>query len=90
MSLNTATDVIHEDRERLENNKEGDDMQHTDHQQSGTSQEPADAPIIGRLTCGNLYLELPIDAQHKANRKVLGVLGREMKDTTTGNPGFTF
>jgi transposase-like protein len=45
---------------------------------------------MGRLKLGGMYLELPIDDQHKANRKVLGVLGREVKDEHTGKPVLTF
>jgi transposase-like protein len=45
---------------------------------------------MGRLRLGEMYLELPIDDQHKANRKVLGVLGREVKDGHTGKPVLTF
>jgi transposase-like protein len=47
-------------------------------------------PVMGRITFGDLYLELPIGGQHKANRKVLGVLGREIKSVHTGTPIFTF
>ncbi len=35
--------------------------------------------IMGRLTFGEMYLELPIDGQHNANRKVLGVLEGVLK-----------
>jgi len=65
-------------------------MQSTDHQKSETFQEPSDASTMGRLTFGDMYLELPIDDQHTTNRKVLAVLGREMKDSETGKPVFTF
>ncbi len=65
-------------------------MPNTDHQQSETFQELSDAPVMGRLTLGEMYLELPIDDQHTANRKVLGVLGREVKDSETGKPVLTF
>jgi transposase-like protein len=53
-------------------------------------QEAVEAPSMGRLTVGDMYLELPVDDQHTGNRKVLGVLGREVKDSQTGNPVFTF
>lgn len=53
-------------------------------------QETVTSPGMGRLTLGDMYLELPVDDQHTANRKVLGVLGRELKDSTTGKPVFTF
>ncbi len=33
---------------------------------------------------------MPIDGQHNANRKVLGVLGREIKESDTDKPIFTF
>ena len=46
--------------------------------------------VMGRITFGDLYLELPIGDQHKANRKVLGVLGREIRSGQTGKPVFTF
>jgi len=65
-------------------------MQSTDHQERGHVPQPARTPVMGRLTLGNMYLELPIDEQHKANRKVLGVLGREVKDGHTDTPVFTF
>ena len=45
--------------------------------QSSQASEGA-AVIMGRLRFGGMYLELPIDDDHKANRKVLGVLGREI------------
>ena len=45
---------------------------------------------MGRLTFGDMYLELPIDDDHTANRKVLGVLGREIRWADTGTPVFTF
>ena len=45
---------------------------------------------LGRITVGSVYLELPVDAEHKANRTVLGVLSRELKDVQTGNPVLTF
>ncbi len=47
-------------------------MQSTEHQTSGTCHEPTDAPIMGRLTLGGMVLELPVDDQHTANRKLLG------------------
>jgi hypothetical protein len=65
-------------------------MQSTDHQNSEIFQEHADTPVMGRLTFGDMVLELPIGDQHKANRKVLGVLGREVKDRETGKPVLTF
>jgi hypothetical protein len=65
-------------------------MQSTEHLKSGTCHEQADAPVMGRLTLGGRYLELPIDDQHKANRKVLGGLGRDVKDSETGKRIFTF
>lgn len=46
--------------------------------------------VMGRITFGDMYLELPIDAQHNANRNVLGVLGREIKYSTTDTSVFTF
>jgi len=57
--------------------------------QSSQASEGA-AVIMGRLRFGGMYLELPIDDDHKANRKVLGVLGREIKDVETNKPVFTF
>ena len=59
-------------------------------QHSENSQELMKSPQMGRLTFGSMYLELPVDDQHKANRKVLGVLGREVKACETGRPVFTF
>ena len=53
-------------------------------------QEAAQSPGMGRLTVGDMYLELPVDDEHTVNRKVLGVLGRELKDRQTGTPVFTF
>ncbi|MCP4400010.1 MAG: hypothetical protein GY801_22220 [bacterium] len=46
--------------------------------------------VMGRITFGEMYLELPIDGQHTANRNVLGVLGREIKESDTDKPIFTF
>ena len=65
-------------------------MQSTEHQKPETGHEPAHAPVMGRLTLGDMVLELPVDDQHKASRKVLGVLGREVKDSETGKRIFTF
>ncbi len=65
-------------------------MPRTDPQETETLQQPASPPVMGRLTLGTMVLELPIADQHKANRKVLGVLGREVKDGHTGKPVFTF
>ena len=65
-------------------------MKSIEQQKSETCHEPADAPVMGRLTFGGMYLELPVDDQHKANRKMLGVLGREVKDSETGKRIFTF
>ncbi len=47
-------------------------------------------PKMGRLKFGDMYLELPVDKPHDANRKVLGVIGRELKDVHTDKPLFTF
>jgi transposase-like protein len=58
--------------------------------ESTDSQESTTPPRMGRLTFGDMYLELPVDNEHKANRKVLGVLGREVKHQETGQPVFTF
>jgi transposase-like protein len=58
--------------------------------ESEALQESAKPPCMGRLTFGGMYLELPIDDQHAANRKLLGVLGREVKDSETGKRIFTF
>ncbi len=58
--------------------------------ESENSQESTTTPRMGRLTFGDMYLELPVDGQHKANRKLLGVLGREVKDRQTDKPVFTF
>jgi len=65
-------------------------MPHRTHQEPETCVPPSAAPVMGRLTFGEMYLELPIDGQHSANRKILGVLGREVKDAQTGKPVFTF
>jgi len=65
-------------------------MQRTEQQDRERLQPSSGTPVMGRLTLGEMYLELPIDDQHKANRKVLGVLGREVKDGHTGKPVFTF
>jgi phosphopentomutase len=46
--------------------------------------------VMGRIAFGDMYLELPIDDQHTTNRKVLGVLGREIKHAHTDKPVFTF
>lgn len=45
---------------------------------------------MGRITFGDMSLELPIDDRHKANRKVLGGLGREIKDGHPGKPVLPF
>ena len=66
------------------------EMQSLETHDTEDSQESTNTPRMGRLTFGDLYLELPVDDQHKANRKVLGVLGREVKDGQTGKPVFTF
>ena len=48
------------------------------------------AAVMGRMTFGDMYLELPIDDQHKANRKLMSALGREIKHVPTDKPVFTF
>ena len=57
---------------------------------SENSQEFVESPKMGQLTFGDMYIELPVDDDHNANRKVLGVLGREIKHCETGRPVFTF
>ena len=59
-------------------------------QSDGCSQAPTRTPCMGRLTFGDMVLELPVDDEHKANRKILGVLGREVKERQTGKPVLTF
>lgn len=66
------------------------DRQRLETHESDGSQESTSPPDMGRLRFGDMVLELPVDDEHKANRKVLGVLGREVKDRHTGKPVFTF
>lgn len=66
------------------------EMQRVETHDTVDFQESTNTPRMGRLTFGDLYLELPIDDQHKANRKVLGGLGREIKERQTGKPVLTF
>jgi len=65
-------------------------MQSSEQPPCGDVSEPANTPVMGRLTFGDMYLELPVDDEHSANRKLLGVLGREVKDGHTGKPVLTF
>ena len=57
---------------------------------SENSPEFVESRTMGQLTFGDLYIELPVDDDYKVNRKVLGVLGREIKNCETGRPVFTF
>ena len=43
-----------------------------------------------RLTIGDMYIELKDPENNAANRKVLSVVGRELKDVETDEPVFTF
>ena len=43
-----------------------------------------------RLTIGEIYIELKDPEKNPANRKVLSVVGRELKHVETGEPVFTF
>lgn len=65
-------------------------MPHFEAQPAPLSETCPQAPLRGRLTFGDMYLELPIDEAHPANRKLLGVLGREIRDCRTGKPVLTF
>ena len=82
--------VIYQETDGFEEGGRTMEMQTVETHDTVDFQEPTNTPHMGRLILGDLYLELPIDNQHKANRKVLGVLGREVKDRQSGKPILTF